>query len=78
MDFCRKIGRFDLVLELIKNRLEDNILDLDALCSLASVYYLMGDKEVALEVLKSDDVINFDSYSHLMESSKIFYYLEAK
>jgi len=73
---ARYLGKFQTALKLLKKYLEINP-NPGGYVAQAMCEYLLGNYDKAKEILKMNDPISNDSFFYIMESSKVYYYLQA-
>ncbi|MCW5519444.1 helix-turn-helix domain-containing protein [Aureitalea sp. L0-47] len=76
IEFHRKMGNFDKAIEYGLLGIDLNQVGSGTIAGLAFANYLKGNKEKALEILDKNEALFSNEFFYLMESSKIYYYIE--
>jgi tetratricopeptide (TPR) repeat protein len=74
-DYTRKTGRWLITKEITEKDFTRNLATGDAHMQLAIIYYKLGEKEKAMDLLKISDPIQQDDYFYLQETSKWYFYM---
>ena len=75
-DPARKVGRFDIALEIIDAIIENNPTAGDGYMQMAVIYFLKGEKQRAVEILDKYDPLYRDNYFYLLETARWYFYMK--
>jgi tetratricopeptide (TPR) repeat protein len=75
-DYARKTGRFETSMKLLDNFIEKDPAFFEGYMQKAIAHYFMGEIDDAKRILAEQDPLLQDNYFYLLETSKLYYYMD--